>query len=82
MGPGLTQKKEFGKWPTNSPILVLICYDSIPCVFYLCNMLLKVVISQYDLSVLSMSARVSKKRSFVTGVGGGVVSSFFKLPIL
>ena len=44
----------FGKSSQNSPILVLIFLDCIPCAFCLGNTLLKVV-SHYDLSVPSMS---------------------------
>ena len=43
--PGLTRKQRKGKSSQNSPILVLIMWGSITCVFCLCNTgtLLKVI---------------------------------------
>ena len=56
----------FGKSSQNSPKPVLIFWSSIPCVFCLYIILLKVV-GYYDLSVLSMSVMGFQKKKFEWG---------------
>ena len=51
---GLTQEKN-GKLSQNSPILVVIFWGSILCVFCVCVYALLNVVSHYSLRVLSMS---------------------------
>ena len=78
MGPEVSLGKKIGKSCQNHPILVLIFWGSIPCVFCLYCALLKAV-SHYDLSILPMSGMGLKKIGY--GVRGYPVLNigFFRI---
>ena len=61
VGSGFTRKKIIGKSSENIPLLVLILWGSIQCLFVHLHTLLK-VISHYDLSVVSMSVMGFQKK--------------------
>ena len=62
----------WGKSSQNSPNPVLIFWSSIPCVFCLYTLLN--VVGYYNLSVMSMSVMVSKKK-----IGWGILLFFLTL---
>ena len=68
VGPGLTRNFFWKIIPKKSSKPVLIFWSIIPCVFCLYSLL---VVSYYDLSVLSMSVKGFQKQNVWMGVGGG-----------